>query len=568
MKNNKNMWLAAMLTLVSTCSTLAIADAEVTKSGSTWSASVDGNSVYTGTRYYDAVNAAADNMGPGTIHIRDSGSSGEDGGAVYAIRPQAGQTLDFHSNHIDANSSGFLDVGIYCDRRDNITIKNVHVIGSPRYGFWFRGCSNILFENITMDLSRDTPVGLGIRVDASTGPASNLILQGNININGSNGHAIETYGIEGFTIGDITVTNSGNAGLLLNDSRNGTVGNVTGSYNSPTGGYATFRTANTNGPNVTVESVYSRNSGRGFFSVSGSGGTIIQSVDIADTNIQGIFLQDAYDTHVLSGNVSNGNPNCQWIGTSTNDSSLNVSGCTVQGTPPTSGSSSIDLTTSANGSDVDLSWVVNNINVQNQDVYRDTDPDPSGRVRIAQAVSGTTYTDPSLSDGTYYYWIKITDTDSDIHNSPGEVAEISTGGGDSTIVVQEAQNGFCSVDGTVDSSNSGYTGTGYANTDNANGKGVDYQVSVPSAGSYQFMVRHANGSTSRSSVYSVNGTNQDSITLPATGAWTTYVDSTAVNLDLLSGTNTIRLEATNSSGLSNIDSLTITGVDPIPVNCN
>jgi hypothetical protein len=564
------MWLAATLALVCTCSTLALADAEVSKSGSTWSASVDGSSVYTGTRFYDAVNAAADNMGVGTINIRNSGESGEDGGVVYAIEPQAGQTLDFHGNTIDANSTGFLDVGIYCKNKDNITVKNVHVIGSPRYGFWFRGCSNVVFEDITMDLSRDTPVGLGIRVDASTSSASNLTLQGNININGSNGHAIEIYSIEGFTFGDITVTNSGNAGVLLNDSRNGTVGNVIGSYNSPTGGYATFRTANTNGPNVVVESVYSRNSGRGFFTVSGSGGTTINSVDIADTNIQGILLQDAYDTHVLSGIVSNGNPNCQWVGTtSTSDSSLNVSGCTIQGTPPSSSSPSIDLTTSVNGSDVDLSWVVNNISPSNQEVYRDTDPDLSGRVRIATSVSGTTYTDTGLADETYYYSIKITDTGSVIYNSLAEIAVISTGGGsDSTIVIEEAENGFCGVDGSVDNSNSGYTATGYANTDNQNGKGVDYQISVPAAGSYQFMVRHANGNSSRSGVYIVNGSNQDSITLPATGAWTTYEDSTTVNLDLLSGTNTIRLEATNNSGLSNIDSLTITGVDPIPVNCN
>ena len=315
----------------------AFADAEVTRnSDGSWLARVDGVSVYQGSRYFDAINAAANNMGAGTINIRNSGDSGPDGGNVYSIRPQSGQTLDFHGHQVNANG-GDLVVPVYCDRRNNITVRNMHVVGNPRYGVWFRGCSNITFENITMDLSQHSSVGLGIRVDASTGASSNLTIIGNININGSTGHAIETYGVDGFTIGDVTVTNSGGCGLLLNDSRNGTVGNVVGHYNNWGGGYATFRVANGNGPNVTVNSVYSRNSGRGFFSVSDSHGTTVNYVDIDTTWSQGIFLEDASNTHVLGGSVSNGNPNCQLV--RTDSSSINVSGCDPVGTTPGGGSS-------------------------------------------------------------------------------------------------------------------------------------------------------------------------------------------------------------------------------------
>lgn len=111
----------------------------------------------------------------------------------------------------------------------------------------------------------------------------------------------------------------------MNDSRNGTVGVVTGNYNNQGGGYATFRVANNNGPNVSVEGVYSRNSGRGFFSVSGSHGTTVGWVDIANTTSHGIFLEDASNTHVLSGTVSNGHPNCQEVRTS--GCTINVAGC-------------------------------------------------------------------------------------------------------------------------------------------------------------------------------------------------------------------------------------------------
>ncbi|MER2492452.1 RICIN domain-containing protein [Catenovulum sediminis] len=310
----------------------AFADAEVTRNtDGSWLARVDGAAVYQGLRYFEAINAAANNMGAGTINIRNSGDSGPDGGNVYAIRPMAGQTLDFHGHQVNANG-GDLVVPVYCDRRDNITVRNLHVVGNPRYGIWFRGCSNIILENISMDLSPHNAVGLGIRVDASTGPASNLTIQGSIDINGSTTHGVETYGIDGFTIGDVTVSNSGGCGLLLNDTRNGTVGNVVGHYNNWGGGYATFRVANGNGPNVSVDSVYSRNSGRGFFSVSGSYGTTVNYVDIDTTTSHGIFLEDASDTHVLAGTVANGNPNCQLV--RTDNSSISVSGCSQVGTPP------------------------------------------------------------------------------------------------------------------------------------------------------------------------------------------------------------------------------------------
>ena len=328
---------SALTATLAAISAQALADAEVTYTNGSWLARVEGNSVYNGNRYFDAINAAINNMGSGTVNIRNSGASGSDGGQVYAIRPQAGQTLDFHGHQVNANG-GELVVPVYCDRRNNITVRNLHVVGNPRYGVWFRGCSNVTLENITMDLSNNNPVGLGIRVDSSTAPASNLTVAGNININGAKGHGLETYGIDGFTIGDVTVTNNGGSGVLLNNSRNGTVGNVTGHYNNYGGGYATFRVANNNGPNVTVNSVYSRNSGRGFFSVSGSNGTTVNYVDIESSTSHGIFLEDASNTHVVSGRVANGNPNCQLV--RTNSSSINVSGCAQVGTPPGNGGGS------------------------------------------------------------------------------------------------------------------------------------------------------------------------------------------------------------------------------------
>ncbi|SKB70662.1 Por secretion system C-terminal sorting domain-containing protein [Alkalitalea saponilacus] len=311
--NLKFLLIAAALFLFVTADLFA--QGSVSRSGSTWTARVNGNTVYTGTRMFDAINAACNNMGAGTINIWNSGSSGPSGGSIYAIRPGANQTLDFHGHSIHCDG-GDLIVAIHADRRNNITIRNLHVTGAPRYGMWFRGCSGVTLHNITMNLSHPGAVGLGIRVDNSTGAASNLTISGNININGSLGHAIETYGVDGISIGDVTVTNTAvGCGVILNNSRNATIGTINGFRNNRGGGYATFRVANNNGPNIRVQKVISRESGRGFFSVSGSYDCVVNEVDIANNTSHGIFLEDATDTHVLSGTVVNCNPNTQMVRT-------------------------------------------------------------------------------------------------------------------------------------------------------------------------------------------------------------------------------------------------------------
>ncbi len=324
-------WAVVALTVFLNCH-MALSQGSVSRSGSTWTAKVNGNTVYTGSRMFDAVNAACNNMGSGTIDIWNSGDSGNDNGgsSIYAIRPQANQTLDFHGHTVNCNSTGDLISVVYADRRNDITVRNLHVTGNPRYAIWFRGCSNMTFTDITMNLSNDSPVGLGIRVDASTGSSNNLTINGNININGSAGHAIETYTVGGVTIGDVTVTNTGGCGVLLNDSWDCNVGVVTGDRNNQGGGYATFRVANQN-ENTYCAGVYSRNSGRGFFSVSGSRDCTVAWVDIANTTSHGIFLEDATNTHVLSGTVSNGNPNTQLVRTTNCSITLNGGG-----TPPSS----------------------------------------------------------------------------------------------------------------------------------------------------------------------------------------------------------------------------------------
>jgi pectate lyase len=128
------------------------------------------------------------------------------------------------------------------------------------------------------------------------------------------------------------------------------------------------------------------------------------------------------------------------------------------------------------------------------------------------------------------------------------------------VTLQENATGFCGVDGTVDSDNGGYTGSGFANTTNATGATVRYKVSVSSGGSYTLRWRYANGTTSnRPANVRVNGAVVGSVTLAPTGAWTTWSNSSNVTVTLNPGSNDVHLVATTSGGVANIDSFTAVG---------
>ncbi|WP_198314191.1 T9SS type A sorting domain-containing protein [Alkalitalea saponilacus] len=277
---------------------------EISREVDTWTTSIDGTDVYIGNLFDDALQKAIDEMGAGVINIRNSATLSR------RIHLRENQTIDFHSHEI--HSSGNLR-GYHVN---GVTIRNLHMTGSPTHSLLFHGCSDIHLHNIRLEFSG--PAG-GVRIDndryANLVVTRNLKVTGEVYIQNTRGHAFETYGIDGIEIEQIEAHHTAGCGLLLNESKNAVIGSVVGTYNNQSGGYATFRVANDNGPNIRVESLYSLHSGRGFFSVSRSGDCVIQHVDIANSTRQGIFLEDAHDTFVMSGTVVDGNPNVQLVRT-------------------------------------------------------------------------------------------------------------------------------------------------------------------------------------------------------------------------------------------------------------
>jgi hypothetical protein len=158
-----------------------------------------------------------------------------------------------------------------------------------------------------------------------------------------------------------------------------------------------------------------------------------------------------------------------------------------------------------------------------------------------------------------------------ISTSGGEIDVVSTGkitvaSENSTIIIQENQAGFCEIDGTIDSDNSGFTGDGYANTANEKGAAIEYQV-ISNGGQSYLVVAYANGSSDRPASVTINNEIViENLSLPNTSGWSTW-KTVMFRADLQEGKNKIRFAATAGGGLPNIDYLSVTSPEVEPGDC-
>ena len=222
----------------------------------------------------------------GTIHVEGEWASG-DRAAIY-VRP---------GTHID--------------------IPNIRITGNPKYGMFFRSVSHLHIGRAILDLEPES--GLGIRIDNNPSSGADRVTDiaiDYVSVSYSGGHGVETFGVDGLSIGEFIGDHTANAGLLLNNSVNVEVGSVVCNECAYLSTYAAFRVANSNGKigddwpagNVHVGSVYARGGGRGIFSVSASGGLTIDTIDLGNHGTTPILLQNAYNTTIgaVSGTVAGG----------------------------------------------------------------------------------------------------------------------------------------------------------------------------------------------------------------------------------------------------------------------
>ncbi|CZT09152.1 related to unknown, trichothecene gene cluster [Rhynchosporium graminicola] len=252
-------------------------DATVTGSDSSYTATKGSSSVYSGTNYLAAIQAALDaissservsviasgSIGAGTISIT-SGKIFEGCGTINAaLRPGKGAIESF--NTVD------------------VKIPYLTMTGDPYFGLRFYGTKGLTLGQINMNLSG----GLGVRFDRD-GAANSNVKMDVIRVTGASSHAVETWNIDGLTINSVIAKDCGECGLLLQTTTNARVGLVDGNNVGASTG------------------VVSRGGGRGFFCVSESGGATITSLDLANNGNDAILIENCYGIIIKGGTVNGG----------------------------------------------------------------------------------------------------------------------------------------------------------------------------------------------------------------------------------------------------------------------
>jgi hypothetical protein len=280
--------------------------AEVFSSGGGYTARRGGSVVYTGSDFRAAAQAAIGSLTPGrTSKERVVLWQGGSIGAGARISLPSYTTLD-SCGTIDVTGSGSGDYApVYSRGTTQVEVQHLYVTGAPLYGIFLRNVTNVAIGHVEMRLSR----GLGVRIDnrGDTSQRSRAISIGYVYVQGASSHAVETYGVDGITIGTVVARSVGESGLLLNDTVNATVGTVD-AQNAGTGtGYAAFRTANRNGrigdaypTNIRVGLVKASGGGRGVFCVSESGGLVIDRVELSNTGGNAILIENCYNVTVAA----------------------------------------------------------------------------------------------------------------------------------------------------------------------------------------------------------------------------------------------------------------------------
>ncbi|WP_305787243.1 hypothetical protein [Symbioplanes lichenis] len=288
---------------------------EVTVSGSTWTArNSSGSTVYSGTDFRAAVQAGIGSLTAGRTSIQRVVVRGNGSMSAGSRISLASYTSLSVCGTINVTGSGSGDYApVYGRGVSTIEVPYLNVTGTPVYGIFLRNVANVWLGQIDMRLG----AGLGVRIDnrGDTSQWTRNVRVDSVYVQGASSHAMETYGVDGITVGTVTARSVGESGLLLNQTINATVGTVD-AENAGTGtGYAAFRMANRNGrvgdaypQNIKVGTVRARGGGRGIFCVSESGGATVDRVDIANTGNNSVLVENCHNVTIagVSGTVSGG----------------------------------------------------------------------------------------------------------------------------------------------------------------------------------------------------------------------------------------------------------------------
>jgi|GEM_PF-847756 len=132
---------------------------------------------------------------------------------------------------------------------------------------------------------------------------------------------------------------------------------------------------------------------------------------------------------------------------------------------------------------------------------------------------------------------------------------------------EENTIGFCGDSIRVLANHTGYTGTGFFDSENALNATLIYSISAASAKTYSVKIRFANGGTAkrRGAIY-LNNNKIQSVEFPSNSNWDQW-QTVTVNVPLNVGANSLKIISETSDGLPNIDNLAVTGNGIAPAAC-
>jgi hypothetical protein len=242
-------------------------------------------------------------------------------------------------------------ITIWGSRTENVSVPYLKMTGNPAFAMLIADTHNLHLGQIDLRMSG----GAGIRFD-NRGTSTNVTID-SVYVEGTSGHGVETWNIDGLDIGTVVARDTGYAGLLLNNTRNANIGTVDGSNTGAGTGYATLRFANTNGrinnqypTNIYVDTLISRGGGRGLFCVSQSGGVEINNIDLANNGNNSALIENCYNVTINGGTINGGgefriSARSEFANTSDlTIRNLNVSNTSVRESPCADNSNWVNLT--------------------------------------------------------------------------------------------------------------------------------------------------------------------------------------------------------------------------------
>jgi hypothetical protein len=268
-----------------------------------------------------------------------------------------------------------------------------------------------------------------------------------------------------------------------------------------------------------------------------------------------INLVAGRNTLTFTSLVSEGAPNIDELNIAASD--VTSASCTppnvapvVSITAPLTGSSFVTPTSfviTASASDADGT-------VSKVDFY-------NGTVLLGTVVSAPySFTWNNVAAGNYTLTARASDNSGAVTTSAAVTVSVTT-----PVVSVIQGEAACTVDGILNESiNAGFRGTGYANTDNASGSSVSWNVYSPVNQTASLTIRYANASAlNRAASLSVGGNVEvANIAFVSTGAWTTW-NTVTVAVNLKAGNNTLELTALTADGCANIDELSFTSASAL-----